>query len=110
MRYRQDVPSGANVHEVAQHVATHLAGAVDPDDDPSNRIGDVRITVRPHEDFHKDLVAVIGEIDGEPSAPYLGEDYDPAADHHDIGFTPYENPAANQFADPEALRRFREGR
>ena len=107
MRYRQDVPHGTDVHEVAQHVAEHLAGAVDPDDDPRNHAHRVQILVGPHPE-RDDLIAVVGEIPGEPNAPYLYEGYDPAADHHDIAFTPFEDPAAGQLADREALRRFRE--
>lgn len=110
MRYRRDVPAGVDLAEVARHVVAHLAGATHPDDDPGPYSHDVAVTVGYHDERPSELVTVVGEIDGEPDASYLREGYDPAADHAEITFTPFENPASGQLADYDALRRFRESR
>jgi hypothetical protein len=110
MRYRQDVPPGTDLHAVARHVVAHLAGAVHPHDDPTEFAEDVRVTVHQPGTVHDTMIAVVGEIDGEPDAPYLRPDYSPDTDHADIEFRLYENPDAERHADHQALLHFREGR
>jgi hypothetical protein len=107
MRYRQDVPPGTDIPEIARHIVEHLAGAVSPTDDPTHGRHEVRVEVRPHEDG-LGMLTVIGEIDGEPDAPYLKSDFDPAADHPEIKFTPYEEIDLGHYADYDALHRFQE--
>jgi hypothetical protein len=113
MRYRQDVPADLGpeaMSTVMTHIAEHLAGAVAPDDDPQHGRHEIQLSVTPHPDFAADVLCVVGEIDGEPDAPYLRPDFDPTADHPDIMFLPYENPAAGQWSDFDAFRRFWETR
>lgn len=107
MRYRRDVPSGTDLGEVARHIVEHLAGAVAPNDDPAHGRHEVRVEVRPHAD-DPDMLTVTGEIDGEPDAPYLHTDFDPATDHPEIKFTPYEEIDLGHYADYPALARFQE--
>lgn len=109
MRYRCDVPRGSDLTAVARHIVEHLAGAIDPDDDPGEHREEVHVGVYEHIDGDPDMVTVIGEIPGLPDAPYLREDYDPAADHADIAFKPYSEPELGHFADQEALGRFLRG-
>jgi hypothetical protein len=108
MRYRQDVAPGTDIPEIARHIVEHLAGAVDPHDNPQHGRHEVRVTVNPHEDLHTNLTTIVGEIDGEPDAPYLRPGFNPAADHPEIAFTPYEEPALGHYANRAALRVFRE--
>ncbi len=108
MRYRQDVPRGTDLDLVCAHVRDHLAGAVHPDDDLRAYADAVRIAELDHVDGDSDRVSVIGEVDGEPDAPYLRPGYDPAADHPEITFRPYEEPHLGHGADHDALQRFRE--
>lgn len=108
MRYRQDVPRDADLDAAAEHVRMHLAGAVDHNDDPSRRQDDVVVNVIDHVDGNVDLVSVIGEIDGEPDAPYLRPDFDPLADHPDILFTPFEQPHLGRRADVSLFALFRD--
>jgi hypothetical protein len=54
------------------------------------------------------MITVIGEIDGEPDAPYLRPDFDPTTDHPEIKFTPYEEIDRGRYADYNALHRFQE--
>jgi hypothetical protein len=102
MRYRQDVAPGTDVPEIARHIVEHLAGAVDPHDNPQHGRHEVRVAISPHEDLHTDLITIIGEIDGEPDAPYLRPGFNPAADHPEITFIPYEEPDLEHYADQAA--------
>lgn len=111
MRYRQDVPRTADLDEVVRHVRLHLAGAVDPHDDPSARLDDVTVEIVDHPDGDVDQVAVIGEVDGDPVAAYLQLDFDPSSHYSEIEFFPFEQPDVGRVADRQALARFRgEGR
>lgn len=109
VRYRQDVSREADWESVAEHVRLHLAGAVDHNDDPSPRRDDVTVGMFEHFDGDVDLVTILGEIDGEPDAPYLRPDFDPDADHPEITFTPFEQPDLGRHADHQALESFRAG-
>lgn len=110
MRYRQDVPRGADLTQVARDIVAHLAAAADPNDDPhGDAREDVVVNVYEHIDGDPDMVTVIGEISAQPDAPYLRTDYDPAADHAGIEFKPFEQPELGRFADPDALGRFLRG-
>lgn len=110
MRYRQDVPRGTDLTQVARDIVAHLAGAVDLHDDPTGDVREeVEVKVYEHIDGNPDMVTVIGEIPAQPDAPYLREDYDPRTDHADIEFKPYEEPELGRFADSEALGRFLRG-
>lgn len=111
MRYRQDVRRTADLREVIEHVRLHLAGAVDDNDDPSPRQGDVTVEILDHLDGDVNLVSVVGEIDGDLSATYLRSDFIPAAHYSDIEFVPFEQPQLGRVSDRQALARFRgEGR
>jgi hypothetical protein len=105
LRYRQDVPFGTDLQEIARHVAEHLAGMTDPDDKVDIHVAqDVHIEIREHPDG--DCLMVIGELDGAVRAPYLEDDFDPAADHSGIAFTPYQEPALGHLASAAAWARW----
>lgn len=70
MRYRRDCTTEA-IDATVAHVRDHLASVADPDDDPSAHADDVLVSVVAHVDGQPGLVSVIGELDTEPSAPYL---------------------------------------
>jgi hypothetical protein len=108
MRYRRDVPRRTDITEVVRHVKAYLAGAVDPQDDPSSRLADVTVEVVDHLDGDESQLSVIGEIDGEPTAPYFCDDYDPSTDHPEIVFEPFEQPELGRVVDRESLAQFRE--
>jgi hypothetical protein len=116
MRYRRDIPlelveADPDVfQQVARHIALHLLGAVDPHGDPTGGPGHPLITLYREDDLTPGMVSLIGEVDAAPNAPYLRAGFDPATDHPEIGFTPYENPAVKQYYDRAALRVFREFR
>jgi hypothetical protein len=100
VRYRRDVPrDDTDINSVVEHVRIHLAGAVSHNDDPSDRLSDVTVEVLDHLDGDVSQLSVIGEIDGEPDAPYLYPDFDPSADHPEIAFVPFEQPHLGRFAD-----------
>jgi len=103
MRYRQDVPLGTDLQRIARHVVEHLAGAVTMGDQPTvTTMREVHVEIRRHPDADSHMMSVIGEIPGTPLAPYLLADFDPAADHPDISFTPYEEPDLGHHADADA--------
>lgn len=79
MRYRRDVPvnSRAAIDAETAHVRAHLSAVTHPDDDPNARADEVSIEIVAHVDGDPALVSIIGQIDAEPDAPYLHEDYDP---------------------------------
>lgn len=82
MRYRRDVPrddQGA-IDAETEHVRAHLSACCDPDDDPDTRVDEITIAVTDHVDGDPALVSITGEIDAEPVAPYLRDDYDPGAE------------------------------
>lgn len=106
-RYRRDVPRTADIDATITHVRAHLAGAIHPQDNPDEYAHLVRIDVRAH-DTNPEMLIVLGEIEGEPDAPYLQAGFDPGADHHDITFQPYEEPHRQHHADHSELERFRE--
>lgn len=106
MRYRRDVPRDTDLNEVARHIVEHLAGAVDPDDNPGDRHTEVRVKITNHLDNDPGIVSVVGEIDDRPNAPYLRPGFDPATNYPEITFQPYEEPENGCFADREALARF----
>ena len=108
MRYRRDVPRRTDITDTVRHVKMHLAGAVDPHDDPSSRLADVSVEVVYHLDGDEGLFSVIGTIDDEPDAYYLSPDYDPSKDCNDIIFVPFEQPELGHTFDREALAMFRE--
>lgn len=76
MIYTRDLPEDATqdrVDATIEHVRDHLASIADSDDDPTTHADDV--TVRTE---HRDgRIWVIGELDAEPDAPYLKDDFDP---------------------------------
>ncbi len=80
MIYTREVSAGIEgdaLQATVDHVRDYLAAAVDPDDDPIRRAGDVRIQSIPLADGG---VRIIGEIDdAEPDAPYLKPGYSPDA-------------------------------
>lgn len=79
VRYRRDVPRDdqAAIDAETEHVRAHLSACCDPDDDENARADEVTITVTDHVDGDPALVSITGEIDTEPVAPYLADDYDP---------------------------------
>lgn len=64
------------VPEAEAHVRAHLSAVADPDDDPDTRAGEVVIS---HEESDEGVL-VVGELDGEPVAPYLRPDFTPEQD------------------------------
>lgn len=106
MHYRRDASRDADLDEVARHVVEHLAGAVDPDDNPGKRRTEVRVKITDHLDKDPGMVSVVGEIDDLPNAPYLRPGFDPGTNYPEITFQPYEKPESGCFADREALARF----
>jgi hypothetical protein len=116
MRYRRDVPTklfdqhGQElVDEVVRHICEHLLAAAHPDDDPRGfKPGDaplITLYKRDHE-TDENLVSLIGEISAEPNAPYLKPGFDPAADHPEIVFQPFEDIPAGRVADHDAYQRW----
>lgn len=75
MRYSRWSPP-ATVAEVESHVRAHLSSVATPDDDPMRLAGNVVIT-RVRQDGG---VLVIGELDAEPVADYLRDDWTPEQD------------------------------
>jgi hypothetical protein len=70
------VPSGAGVEVFAAtetHIRQHLSAVADPDDDPASYAALVRVTRHQRDDG----VLLVGELDAEPQADYLADDYDP---------------------------------
>jgi hypothetical protein len=92
MRYRQDIPATAPqdvVDMTVEHIVAHLSAVTDEDDDPNINTARVNISIEQHEE-HSDLISVIGEIDAEPQATYLREDFDPNTEYSDISFRRFE--------------------
>lgn len=115
MRYRRDIPTallderGIELsHEVIHHIVEHLLGAAHPHDDPRGfGVGDAPlVTVYREDDLSPGHVSFIGEIDAEPNAPYLKPGFDPAADHPEIAFQPFEDIPAGLVADHDAYLRW----
>ena len=109
MRYRRDLPltlvnqQPDVMAEVVQHIAMHLLGATHPNDDDQGGPGHPPLTLtrEPHPD-DPTMVSLTGRIDADADAPYLRPGFDPATDHPEIVFTPYENPAAGQLYNRDA--------
>lgn len=82
MRYRRDVPRDDQtaIATEIEHVRAHLSACCDPDDDQDALASRVAITIEDHVDGDPELVSITGEIDAEPIAPYLRDDYDPDAE------------------------------
>lgn len=102
IRYRRDIPGGDEqlISDTVQHVSEHLRGAANSYDDPyliDSDLVDVRVVS--HVDGDESLVSVIGSLDAAPVASYLQPDFDPAADHPDIVFVPYDEPDNSRFFD-----------
>jgi hypothetical protein len=100
MTYRRDVPRDdrAAIDVELAHVRDHLAAIADANDDPNNHREWVRTRIVGHVDGDANLVTIIGELNARPVAPYLRDDYDPAADHPDIAFRPFGEHDADAFA------------
>jgi hypothetical protein len=112
VRYRRDIPlelveADPDVfQQVARHIAMHLLGAADPDDDPTGGPGRPLITLYREDDLTPGMVSLIGETDAAPNAPYLRPGFDPGLDHPEIEFIPHENPDAGQHYDQDAYLRW----
>ena len=79
IRHSRSVPVDADsdlLSEVEREVRSHLSAVADSDDDPDTNADDVRIW---HE-HGDDELKVVGELDAEPDAPYLRDDFDPDDD------------------------------
>jgi hypothetical protein len=59
-----------------EHVRAHLSSIASPDDDENLYAREVRITYQVEENG----IRVHGELDREPDAPYLRDDFDPEQD------------------------------
>jgi len=108
MRYRRDIPlelldqhGFELVNEITAHICEHLLGAVHPEDDPRGfKLGDQPLlTLYKEEGLTPSCVSLIGEVDAEPNAPYLKSGFDPATDHPEIMFRPFEDVPAGRVAD-----------
>lgn len=112
MRYRRDIPlelveADPDVfQQVAWHIAMHLLGAAAPDDDPTGGPGHPLITLYREDDLEPGMVSLIGETDAAPNAPYLLAGFDPATDHPEIVFRPFEDIPAGCVADHDAYLRW----
>lgn len=76
MKYSRHLPEDATqdmVDETIAHVRAHLSAVAASDDDPETNADDV--TVRT--EHHNGRIEIIGELDAEPDAPYLKDDFDP---------------------------------
>jgi hypothetical protein len=62
--------------EVETHVRAHLSSVADLFDDPTAHSANVRIT---HIEQDGGIL-IIGDLNAEPDAPYLREDYEPYRD------------------------------
>lgn len=91
LMYRRDVRAEdqAVIDETVRHVREHLLSIVASDDDPNTTSADVKIWAEAHRDGDPGLVSVMGQVDAEPSAPYLSADFDADDDHGDIRFRRY---------------------
>lgn len=80
MRYVRDVPADDQQALDAEraHVIAHLSAVASADDDPETNATDVRVWVEHHPE-RADLERIVGELDGEPDAPYLKPGFDPWA-------------------------------
>lgn len=61
------------LEETKAHVIAHLSSVVDTDDDPETNVDNIKVVVYPLENGYY----VHGQINAEPTAPYLRSDYDP---------------------------------
>lgn len=116
MRYRRDLPRAlvdaegpALTEQVCAHVADHLWGAASPTDVKEDIPGRplVHLALADHPD-DPNMISIVGEIDAEPDAPYLRPGFNPADDHPEIRFLPYENPEAGQHIDAAAWAAWRQ--
>jgi len=110
MRYRRDVPASdqSAIDVEIEHVRAHLSACTTPDDDSDANAAFVNVAITSHLDGDPDMMSIVGEIDAEPIAPYLSDDYDPAAELP-VRFRPYEEPDQDHHYDREALTAWRAG-
>ncbi len=108
MRYRRDAPRDdqAAVDAETEHVRAHLSACATPDDDPDARAEDVHLEVTAHVDGDPNMVSIVGEINAEPIAPYLRDDYDPSTEMP-MWFVPYEERDQGHHYDRKALASWR---
>lgn len=101
MRYRRDVPVNdtAALVATAGHIRAHLSAVADPDDNPKRFNSRVRMDVDSGADTGSGVIALVGELNAQPRAVYLTDDYDPDTDHPEITFQPYEEPELGHFAE-----------
>jgi hypothetical protein len=79
LKHSRFVPSGTPSDALGLtelHVRAHLSSVASPDDDEHAYAGEVRINYQVEENG----IRVQGEIDREPDAPYLRDDFDPERD------------------------------
>jgi hypothetical protein len=96
LRYRRDTSNQPDaIDATAAHVRDHLAAVADLDDDPTTYTDQVQLTVGPHVDGDPDLVTIFGELDADPAAPYLRDDFDP---EHDVATNPLSVPSIQDSA------------
>lgn len=102
MRYRRDVRHDDLAAIVAEweHIVAHLSSIAAEDDDPETNADDVRVTIGAHVDGDPEMVSILGTLDAEPNAPYLREDYNPAADDDGTPFPRYSE--RGRPGEPEA--------
>lgn len=66
----------AQVPATIDHVRAHLSAVATPDDNPDTHAAAVHIELRDQDGGQ----LVLGELDAEPVADYLRDDYDPETD------------------------------
>lgn len=86
--YYQFVPDEIKdevLEQTIQHVREHLSSVADEDDDPNTHADDVVITTEPYVRESDGAAGTIvrGQLDADPVAPYLKEDFDPEDDIRD---------------------------
>lgn len=80
MRYVRDIPRDDEraLETERAHVVAHLSAVTSVDDDPEANADTVRVWVEHHPDDPRQL-RIVGEIDAQPTAPYLQPGHDPFA-------------------------------
>lgn len=92
MIHTHDLPATADQTQIdgaMQDMRAYLSAVADADDDPTTLADDVQV----HVERLDDMVRIVGELDAEPSAPYLQPGWDP---EDDVRANPLTVPSINE--------------